>query len=126
MFKDNTGTLMLYVRSNVFGWLLGLTYFVLLGTARLHAAEAKPSPAGEWDKTLEAARKEGKVVVSLPASAELRRGIEKTFKQRFGIDAELNTGSAGAVVGKIRQESKASVSYFDVHMGGGESMITGL
>ena len=84
--------------------------------------------AAAWAQpvNLEAAKKEGKVVVSVPASAELRRGIEKVFKQRFGIDAELTTGSAATIVGKIRQEAKSGAGYFDVHMGGGESMIMGL
>ena len=116
----------LYLRSKIFRWLSGSAYFVLLGTGGLHAGEAKPSPPVEWERTVEAAKKEGKVVVSLPASAELRRGIEKVFKQRFGIDAELTTGSAASIVGKIRQEAKSGAAYFDLHMGGGESMIAGL
>jgi ABC-type Fe3+ transport system substrate-binding protein len=115
-----------YLRSRIFRWLSGLAYFVLVGTEGLHVGEAKPSPPVEWERTVEAAKKEGKVVVSVPASAELRRGIEKVFKQRFGIDAELTTGSAATIVGKIRQESKSGAPYFDLHMGGGESMITGL
>ena len=80
----------------------------------------------EWNKTLEAAKKEGKVVVSVPASAELRKEIEKVFKQRFGIETELLAGRAAAIVGKIQQESKAGVHNFDLHMGGSESMVTGL
>jgi ABC-type Fe3+ transport system substrate-binding protein len=116
----------LYLRSKIFRWLSGSAYFVLLGTGGLHGGEAKPSPPVEWERTVEAAKKEGKVVVSLPASAELRRGIEKVFKQRFGIDAELTTGSAASIVGKIRQEAESGAAYFDLHMGGGESMIAGL
>ena len=116
----------LYLRSKIFRWLGGTLCFVWFGAGALHAGEAKPSPPVEWERTVEAAKKEGKVVVSLPASAELRRGIEKTFKQRFGIDAELTTGSAATIVGKIRQEAKSGAPYFDLHMGGGESMITGL
>jgi iron(III) transport system substrate-binding protein len=116
----------LYLRSKTFRWLSGSAYFVLLGTGGLHAGEAKPSTPVEWERTVEAAKKEGKVVVSVPASAELRRGIEKVFKQRFGIDAELTTGSAASIVGKIRQEAKSGATYFDLHMGGGESMIAGL
>src|SRR5262245_58505136 len=124
MWKARTSTLCL--QSNFFLWFVVLAYFALLGTGGLHAGEAKPSSPVEWERTLEAAKKEGKVVVSVPASAELRRAIEKVFKQRFGIDAEVNTGSAASIVGKIRQESKSGAPYFDLHMGGGESMITGL
>ena len=126
ILNDSAVASKLYFRSKIFRWLGGSAYFVLLGAAGLHAGEAKPSPPVEWEKTVEAAKKEGKVVVSIPSSGELRRGIEKVFKQRFGIDAELNTGSAASIVGKIRQESKSGAPYFDLHMGGGESMITGL
>ena len=80
----------------------------------------------EWNKTLEAAKKEGRIVISVPASAELRKEIEKVFKQRFGIETELLAGRAAAIVGKIQQESKAGVHNFDLHMGGSESMVTGL
>ena len=126
ILNDSALASKLYFRSKIFRWFGGSAYFVLLGAAGLHAGEAKPSPPVEWEKTVEAAKKEGKVVVSIPSSGELRRGIEKVFKQRFGIDAELNTGSAASIVGKIRQESKSGAPYFDLHMGGGESMITGL
>jgi ABC-type Fe3+ transport system substrate-binding protein len=116
----------MYLRLKIFLWLGALAYFALFGAGRLHAAEAKPSPASEWERTVDAAKKEGKVVVSIPASAELRRGIEKTFKQRYGIEAELNVGRAASIVAKIQQESKSGVPSFDVHMGGSESMVTGL
>src|SRR5215467_8843091 len=126
IFSYNAGARKLYLRLNIFLWLGGLAYFALFGAGGLHAAEAKPSPPAEWEKTLAAAKKEGKVVVSVPVSAELRKGIENIFKQRFGIEAELNVSRAASVVGKMQQESKSGVTYFDVHMGGGESMITGL
>ena len=117
---------MFYLRLKIVLWLGALAYFALLGAGGLHAGEAKPSPAVEWERTVEAAKKDGKVVVSIPASAELRRGIEKVFKQRFGIEAELNVGRAASITGKIQQESKSGVPGFDLHMGGGESMVSGL
>ena len=126
IFNDKAGARKLYLRLKIFLWLGGLTYFALLGAGRLHAGEAKPSSGVEWERTVEAAKREGKVVVSIPASAELRKGIEKVFKQRFGIEPELNVGRAASIVGRIQQESKSGVPYFDVHMGGSESMVTGL
>ncbi len=126
IFNDKAVAGKLYLRWKIFRWLSGSAYFVLLGTGGLHAGEAKPASPVEWERTVQAAKREGKVVVSVPVSAELRRGIEKVFKQRFGIEAELNVGRAASITGKIQQESKAGVPYFDLHMGGGESMITGL
>src|SRR5919109_1923349 len=126
IFNDSARAGKLQLRSQIFLWLIVLAYFALVGAGGLHAGEVKPSSPVEWEKTVEAAKREGKVVVSIPASAELRKGIEKTFKQRFGIEAELNVGRAASIVAKIQQESKAGVPYFDVHMGGSESMVTGL
>jgi len=40
------------------------------------------------EKTFELAKKEGKVVVSIPASTELRAAIERSFEKRYGIDVE--------------------------------------
>ena len=125
-FKDKARARKLHLRLKIFLSAGAVAYFALLGAGGLHAGEAKPSSAIEWEKTVEAAKKEGKVVVSIPASTELRRGIEKVFKQRFGIEPELNVGRAASIVGRIQQESKSGAPGFDVHMGGGESMVTGL
>ena len=89
-------------------------------------AQTGQSVQSDWNKIVEAGKKEGKVVVSVPASAELRKDVERIFKQRFGIEAELNAGRGAAIVGKIQQEVRAGVFNFDVHMGGSESMVTGL
>jgi iron(III) transport system substrate-binding protein len=124
--NDKTRKRMLWLRSKILFWLVVWASFVLLVAGRVDAGEAKPSSPGEWERTVESAKKEGKVVVSIPASTELRKGIETGFKQRFDIEAELNVGRAASIVGKMQQESKSGVPYFDVHMGGGESMITGL
>ena len=50
----------------------------------LHAQTAKLSVQQDWESTVAAAKKEGKVVVSIPASAELRKQLEDGFKKRFG------------------------------------------
>ncbi|MGE5218939.1 MAG: ABC transporter substrate-binding protein [Chloroflexota bacterium] len=81
---------------------------------------------GEWNNTVELAKKEGKVVVSIPASTELRAAIERSFENRYGIDVEPVVGRASAIVRKIVGESKAGVRYVDLHMGGSESVVTGL
>jgi ABC-type Fe3+ transport system substrate-binding protein len=80
----------------------------------------------EWERTVDLAKKEGKVVVSLPASTELRAAIERSFEKRYGIDVEPVVGRASAVVRKMVDESKAGVRYVDLHMGGSESVVTGM
>ncbi len=92
-------------------------------SACLVFAQAKPA---DWDKIVEAAKKEGKVVVSIPSSADLRKGLETTFKQRYGIQVETVTGRGSASVRKIADEAKAGVHYFDLHLGGSQSIVTAL
>ena len=91
-----------------------------------NAQGAKAAAPAEWEKIIELARKEGRVVVSLPASAELRAAIERSFEKRYGIDVEPLVGRASAVVRKMVDESKAGVRYVDLHMGGAESLVTGM
>src|SRR6478736_4840148 len=108
--------------------LLFLLVFItgsILSNIVAQAQTGQPTQ-NEWNKIVEAAKKEGKVVVSVPASAELRKDVERSLKQRFGIDAELIAGRAASIVGKIQQEVKAGVNSFDLHLGGSESMVTGL
>ncbi len=108
--------------------LLFLFVFIagsILGSNIARAQTGQPAQS-EWNKIVEAAKKEGKVVVSVPASAELRKDVEKSVKQRFGIETELIAGRASSIVGKIQQEAKAGVNSFDLHVGGSESMVTSL
>lgn len=100
--------------------LAGLLGFSLPGTG--HASWEE-----EWSRVLEAAKKEGKVVVSIPASAELRKKMEEVFEKRFaGIDLEVITAAGSKSVRRIADEFKAGVRYHDAHVGGTSSMVTGL
>lgn len=89
----------------------------------VHLAVAQPKPT-EWDKILEAAKKEGKVVASIPPTPELRKLMEIAFTRRYGIATEFVPARGGAVVQRIVSEAKAGVQYFDLHIGGTESVIT--
>lgn len=106
-------------------WLIVLV-FLGMGGSPASAQTPKASWRSEWDKTLESGKKEGRVVVSLPASAELRRGIEQGFQQKYGIETEIITGRGASIVRRIADESKANVHHFDVHIGGSLSFVTGL
>src|SRR5713226_4192349 len=79
------------------------------------AATQTVKPPAEWEKILDAARKEGKVVASIPPNAELRKGIEETFQKRFGITVESVPGRGAAVITRIVSEAKAGIRYFDLH-----------
>jgi iron(III) transport system substrate-binding protein len=80
----------------------------------------------EWDRLVDAAKKEGKVTVSLPASAELKKQIEEHFKKRYGIEVETFTARGSAGVRRMADEFKAGVRHFDLHIGGSSSIVSGM
>ena len=89
------------------------------GRSHARAAESKPSWLVEWERVLEAARKEGKIVAGIPASAELRKKIEQVFKSRFpGIELELLPSRGSVNVNRIISEQKADIRYFDLLISG--------
>ena len=104
--------------------LLVLVFFAACFLPR--SSHAQSAKTGDWERTIELAKKEGKVVVSIPASSELRIGFEKSFEKRYGIDVEPVVGRASAIVRKMVDESKAGVRYVDLHMGGSESIVAGM
>jgi iron(III) transport system substrate-binding protein len=90
-------------------------------------AQTASSKSGEWEKTLEAAKKEGRVVVSIPTSAELRKEFDTGFRRAYpGIDIELNAARGASNINKISEEQNAGVRTIDLHIGGTTSIITGL
>ena len=97
-----------------------------LWASAVYGQPNKPASAAEWDRLVEAAKKEGKVTVSLPASAELKKQLEEQFKKRFGIEVEVFTARGSAGVRRMADEFRAGVRHFDLHIGGSSSIISGM
>jgi ABC-type Fe3+ transport system substrate-binding protein len=91
-----------------------------------YGQSAKAPSGNDWQKLAEAARAEGKLAVSIPPSAEFRKGVEETFGKRFGISLELVPARGAALITRIVEEYKAGVIHFDLHIGGTESAVKGL
>lgn len=111
--------------------LMKLWVLVLLGLGmglwgRSTAAQTPPLGQGAWDKIVSAGRKEGKVVAAIPPSSALRRGMELAFTRRTGIGVEFVPARGSTIIRRMVDESKAGVRYFDLHIGGTESIINGL
>src|SRR5262245_59438107 len=99
--------------------VLVLVILIAERTTDLFAGEVKAAGQTEWDKTIEAAKKEGKLVRGIPASAELRKSITERFKSRFpGIELELTTSRGPTNASKISAEHAAGVRYFDLLISG--------
>ena len=94
--------------------------FVLFLASPLPGAEWQ----SEWEKTLAAAKKEGSVVVGIPASSELRTAIGAKFKEKFGIAIELMSARGPENVTRITTEFNAGVRYFDILVAGGATPLS--
>ena len=92
----------------------GLVALAFLGLNNVLAADAQY----EWKKTVEAAKKEAKIVVGGPPTAVLRKQYKETFEQKMGVELELISAPGPQNAGKAAAEFKAGVRYFDVLHGG--------
>ena len=96
--------------------------FCLFFSGSARGAEAKRPP--EWERTLEAAKKEGKIVLAIPPANELRREMEIVLKQKFGFETELITNPGPRNASRIAAERKAGVRYFDALIVGTGTAVT--
>jgi iron(III) transport system substrate-binding protein len=101
-------------------------FWVLIFAPAVYSQQSKAAGSAEWDKLVDAAKKEGKVTVSIPASAELRKQLEEQFKKRYGVEVEVFTARGSAGVRRMADEFKAGVRHFDLHFGGSSSIISGM
>jgi iron(III) transport system substrate-binding protein len=105
---------------------LFIVAFTLLALPGMALAQTSTSRPADWDKIVEAAKKEGKVVASIPPSTELRKLMEIAFTRRYGIAVEFVPARGGAIIQRMVSEAKTGAQYFDLHIGGTESIVTGL
>lgn len=99
--------------------ILPIACMMMLFATPSRAAETRPAWQIEWDRTLEGAKKEGKLVAGIPASAELRKLLLDGFKARhpyIELDATTSRGPANA--SKIAAEHAAGTRYFDLLLSG--------
>lgn len=74
----------------------------------------------KWDKTVAAAKKEGKLVVYGELTPDARKLLTSSFQKKFGIRLEWVTGKSIEVARKYLAERAAGLNLPDVfHMGGG-------
>ena len=98
---------------------------LLQGAVALAQSSQSPRPA-DWEKIVEAGRKEGKVVASIPPSAELRKLMELTFPKRYGIEWSSFPLAAGTLSAEWSMRRKPESSISMSILAGTESIITGL
>ncbi len=78
----------------------------------------------EWDRIVQAAQKEGKVVVM--SSAAVGEPITKAFKDRFGITLEMIVAPGGTAVQKLITEHRSGLFLNDVFVGGNTTILVSM
>ncbi|MBI2935049.1 MAG: extracellular solute-binding protein [Chloroflexi bacterium] len=109
-------------------------------TVFLFAAACSPGPAGvtpgetagneraggagaqaklsDWDRTVEAAKREGRVILMGPLAPHIKEAIRKAFSDRYGVDMEMMSIRSAEYVPKLRAERSRGIYSTDVLLDG--------
>lgn len=91
-------------------------FISVLSVALLLPLMAKAQSQAEWDKVIEAAKKEGKVVVySGYVSPDTHNAINAEFKKKYGIQVDVLTARGGGFRERVRMEQQTGRFLADVY-----------
>lgn len=89
-------------------------------------ASVKQSWQDDWEKTLSAARREGKIVMYLAVSPELRYVYSKAMAEKYGLEMEFVQGAGPELVRKVLNERQMGLYYGDLYFAGAATAIASL
>lgn len=92
--------------------------------ALLFAASAGPGWQADWDKTVAAGKKEGKIVVLGLPGQKARQVLTEPFEKKFGIRVEYEGGFGRDMAQRVMFERRAGIYAPDLHLGGTTSIMT--
>ena len=76
------------------------------------------SVGADWESTLAAAKKEGKVSVITDVTASMRDALTLDFEKKYGIPVELFGTSGREVAPRVAAERKAGQFHWDIYIHG--------
>lgn len=89
--------------------------------------EAKAGWEIEWQKTLDEAKKEGKVIVYGPPGSDARKALTAGFNKSYpGIEVEYFGATGAMIAPKVKSEKRAGLNTIDLHIGGTQSILSEL
>lgn len=114
-------------QSQAIGRLVLLVGFLVVVTTLAGSslgAQTQPAWKQQWEKTVVAAKNEGKVVVFGPAGELIRNALVAVFKKSFpDITLEYVGGRAAEQATRIKAERDGGVFSVDVFIGGSVTMM---
>jgi iron(III) transport system substrate-binding protein len=104
-----------------FGILALILLVIVIGRA-----EAGSAWQDEWERTLKAAKQEGKVAVISDSTADVRDALTGPFRAKYGIEVDY-FGVAGREIGpRLGAERKSGQYLWDVYIHGTTTGLTGM
>ena len=85
-----------------------------LALANGAALPRQPQWQEEWDRVLQAAKKEGKVAMIGPVGADRRDALTIAFEKKYGISVEYHADSGAGILPRLSAERKADRYLWDV------------
>lgn len=104
------------------GLVSAVVVLLAQASAALAAEDWQAGAGPEWQKVLQAARQEGKVVVA--AESHLSKAISTAFERDTGIAVEFIGGSVGDRTVRLQREAKTNNLTIDVAISGGTEILT--
>jgi iron(III) transport system substrate-binding protein len=83
---------------------------------------AGPALDQQWDELVQAARREGSLVVAGPPTPDVRTELPGAFKRRYGIDIEYLGGRTGDLMTRLEAERAAGQYTVDMLITGASSL----
>lgn len=77
----------------------------------------------DWNKTINLAKKEGRILVYCTANVG---DAFKPFKEKYGIEVELIIGRGAEISTRLASERRAGLYLADVYQGGATTLITAI
>lgn len=106
--------------------LLLLVFFITLSAVANLTSKilAQTAPTPQWDRAVDAAKKEGKVVVFGPAGEVIRNAIVNAFIKSFpAITLEYIGGRASEGAARVKIEREGGVFSIDIFIGGAVTLM---
>ncbi len=92
--------------------------------SKLSSKIVKGSWKAEWDKTLEAAKKEGKMMLYSTPSNDVIRPLAKAFEEKYGIKVEWIVGRGEELTQRMQAEKTAGIRTADAIISGAITSLT--
>jgi iron(III) transport system substrate-binding protein len=94
--------------------LLALIWGVMFMPLLMSGAFAAAPGQEEWERILQAAKKEGKVSIIGPTGADRRDALTIAFEKKYGISVDYHPDSGAGILPRLSAERKADRYLWDI------------